>query len=573
MRRTRRLVGLGTVAIIAACASSTNACSDHDAGALSLCICGDHSAAATIAGATSTGAISTGAGVLSGTPRGGGGPEATQNVHVFNFDFSTNPSGMPIMDATINVGDTVHWQWDSGFHSVTSVAGSAEVYNSGDLSSPGPTFNHTFTLAGVFTYYCDIHGFDNGNGTAGGMFGTITVIQQAINSTWNVDFDGSWQTAGNWTNSAIPNGAGHVANFSGGAITGPRGVNVDAPTTVGAINFDSPSPKSFLIAGGATLSLSGASAGPASVSVVNGNHTITARLQAVSNATFNIAAASTLTATNLQTTTAALTKSGGGALTVTNIRAGALSVNGGTVTVQSNGSDTGASRVGTLTIAGGAASTATLDLNNNDLIVTSGSASLIQSQISNARHAGAWDQPGISSSSAGAAMPRNTTLGLLSGAEYRGLLGPGAQFDGFAVADNDVLVKYTWYGDTDFNGVVNFDDYSRTDSGFNNNRTGWLNGDFDANGVVNFDDYSLIDLAFNTQSGSLRRAIAFMEGSDRSNRDMQSLSLQLVQEHFARFGEAYATSFLNAVPEPASTMMLVGLAALAVGKRRRRQIS
>jgi hypothetical protein len=61
-------------------------------------------------------------------------------------------------------------------------------------------------------------------------------------------------------------------------------------------------------------------------------------------------------------------------------------------------------------------------------------------------------------------------------------------------------VKYTYYGDTDFNGTVNFDDYVRTDSGFNNHRTGWLNGDFDLNGNVNFDDYVLIDLAFNTQA-------------------------------------------------------------------------
>jgi len=68
-----------------------------------------------------------------------------------------------------------------------------------------------------------------------------------------------------------------------------------------------------------------------------------------------------------------------------------------------------------------------------------------------------------------------------------------------------VLVKYTYYGDTDFNGAVDFDDYSRTDGGFNNHRTGWLNGDFDGNGGVDFDDYSLIDQAFNTQTSPLRR--------------------------------------------------------------------
>jgi GH43 family beta-xylosidase len=52
-------------------------------------------------------------------------------------------------------------------------------------------------------------------------------------------------------------------------------------------------------------------------------------------------------------------------------------------------------------------------------------------------------------------------------------------------------------GDTDFNGVVNFDDYAHVDNGFNNNLSGWENGDFDNNGVVNFDDYSMIDHSFN----------------------------------------------------------------------------
>jgi len=64
-------------------------------------------------------------------------------------------------------------------------------------------------------------------------------------------------------------------------------------------------------------------------------------------------------------------------------------------------------------------------------------------------------------------------------------------------------VKYTYYGDDDFNGIVNFDDYSHIDAGFSNGRTGWLNGDLDGNGIVNFDDYSLIDAAFNSQGAQL----------------------------------------------------------------------
>jgi len=96
-------------------------------------------------------------------------------VNVFNFDFSSNAPGQVILDPTINVGDTVQWVWRSGFHSVTSVAGGLESFNSGNFASPH-TFSHTFTQLGNFNYFCNIHGFDAGNGAAGGMSGRITVV-------------------------------------------------------------------------------------------------------------------------------------------------------------------------------------------------------------------------------------------------------------------------------------------------------------------------------------------------------------------------------------------------------------
>src|SRR5262249_49943642 len=54
-------------------------------------------------------------------------------------------------------------------------------------------------------------------------------------------------------------------------------------------------------------------------------------------------------------------------------------------------------------------------------------------------------------------------------------------------------------GDTDGNWVIDFDDFSRTDGGFNNHLTGYNNGDFDYNNVIDFDDFVVIDAAFNTQ--------------------------------------------------------------------------
>ena len=119
------------------------------------------------------------------------------------------------------------------------------------------------------------------------------------------------------------------------------------------------------------------------------------------------------------------------------------------------------------------------------------------------RNGGTWTGSGITSFAAFAANPKNTTLGVMESSDFKAIYGNAAPFAGQTIDATSVLVKYTYYGDTDFNGRVNFDDYVRTDAGFNSHAFGWLNGDFDGNGTVNFDDYVLIDLAFNTQSGTL----------------------------------------------------------------------
>jgi hypothetical protein len=90
----------------------------------------------------------------------------------------------------------------------------------------------------------------------------------------------------------------------------------------------------------------------------------------------------------------------------------------------------------------------------------------IRSAIVSARNGGAWNGFGITSSTAAANPNHSTTLGLMEGSDYRAIYGPSATFNGEPVDDTSVLVRYTYYGDTDFNGRVNFDDYVRTDNGF-----------------------------------------------------------------------------------------------------------
>jgi hypothetical protein len=147
-----------------------------------------------------------------------------------------------------------------------------------------------------------------------------------------------------------------------------------------------------------------------------------------------------------------------------------------------------------------------LDLSDNDLIVDYGGASqlgVVQALVNSARHGGDWLGAGLTSSAARDNPRHNTTLGVMEAADYESIYGAGTTFDGQAIDTTAVLVKYTYYGDTDFNGKVNFDDYVRTDNGFNNHNTGWTNGDFNGDGQVNFDDYVLIDLAFNTQGSPI----------------------------------------------------------------------
>lgn len=62
---------------------------------------------------------------------------------------------------TIAVGTTVQWVWVSGVHSTTSGTCSGGCTADGLWDSgigSGMTFSHTFSQAGTFHYFCQVHG-------------------------------------------------------------------------------------------------------------------------------------------------------------------------------------------------------------------------------------------------------------------------------------------------------------------------------------------------------------------------------------------------------------------------------
>jgi hypothetical protein len=446
------------------------------------------------------------------------------------------------------------------------------------VTGPGQGFNNGASIEGG--YKVGLFAFGGPEGQIPATFAFDYFTANGGTDTWNLPGSGVYDNDSSWT-LLTPSSVDATALF-GSSITSDATVTINGEHNVGTVTFDST--HSYTIAGAGTLTFnswdtySGTTpvTVPAGINVLNGNHTISSNVNMAKSMVVNVVnGTNSVTITNGLASTGTLTtltKTGAGALILKNLNlAAGAAVNAGTVSILPNGTNAGTSRLGTLSLGGGATPTGSFDLNDNDLVITSGDEATVQGWVRNARNNGNWNQPGLTSSTARTNPSHNTTIGVLSGAEYKSMNGASSTFDGSPVADTDVLAKYTYYGDTDFNGKVNFDDYVRTDNGFNNHLSGWMNGDFDLNGQVNFDDYVLIDLAFNTQSGTLGRALGFVDGSDGSVSGMDNPALRQVQRDVAQFGDAYVRGFLAAVPEPAAFGMLAAMAILGATNRRRRQ--
>ena len=387
-------------------------------------------------------------------------------------------------------------------------------------------------------------------------------------SAWNLPGGGDYNTAGNWTN-GIPNGIDAEADFFA-SITGASNISTGSAVVLGTLNFNNANSYTLNSSGGPSGSLTlQTSTGPASVIVQQGTQVIALPLTIASNTNLNVSAGATLSITSpvIISSGTSLAPTGTGTVSYQS-----------TINVGSNGSLTlGNSTFAQLltlnanasaTVTASAASsrkllqlnglsmdvTGILDLNNNDLVVHGGNLTTINSLVTSGYNNGTWTGAGIKSTSAAADTTHLTALGVIPNLNSIGgaLYGSGTTlglFDGTSPAAGDVLVKYTYYGDTNLDGKVDGSDYSNLDSGYLMHLTGWSNGDFNYDGVINGSDYTLMDNAFNTQGQQIASASAILATST---------------------AQIAATATGTSVPEPA-TLSLLSAGTLALLRRRPRR--
>ncbi len=428
------------------------------------------------------------------------------------------------------------------------------------VANPNNPDTTSSTVEGGFKV--GVYAFGGGASGAVLQFDSLSAITGT--PTYTGPASGSWTDNANWNNN---NGIGAPTNIESTAVlpSSASARTLDVPSNIVLTNlrFDS--------AAGTTISGTGQvtfdwfyyaahpdyyNTGPGTVSVTAGAHTISAPTVLAHLHQFDIAAGSSLSLTNLLASPfdslnptnnqdAGVRKMGAGTLRVNRLQTNQVDVQAGTLQLIAGGGSN-VSKVKTVAVATGAGSTAKFDITDNAMVIDYDGATSplagVGALIKSGYGTGNWGGPGITSSTAATASSR-----AIGYAEASGLTTVPALFG--TVDATAVLVRYTYKGDTDLNGIVNFDDLLKLAQSYGASGKSWVNGDANYDGTVNFDD--LLSLAQNYGLGALINTT--LSGSQ-----MSALG--------ADFGGQWALA-RSLVPEPTG---LAAIAMLAGVARRRR---
>jgi hypothetical protein len=383
---------------------------------------------------------------------------------------------------------------------------------------------------------------------------------------WNVNASGDWNVAANW-GGGIPNGQGVEADFFS-AIAAPQTIYTNQSETLGIIHFNNSN--TYELSGTGNLQLQANGGSNALIQVDSGSQIIDLPLQISSNTTMNVAAGATLTLGNPVNINGGLNVSQTGKGSV--IYQSIVTVQGGSTltfgsassgnTLQLNSSskavispNAGTVQFINLNIQGGS----TLDLTNNPLIVNYASTgtdpvSTIVSYLTDGYNSH-WTSGEILSSAVASLNSSQSALiysvGYADGAD--GITG---------VPSGKIEILPTLAGDAKMQGNVVFGDFQLLSQYFGQSGTSWDEGDFTYNGTTNFGDFQLLSQNFGANASGLTAG-----------------ELASLNGFAAQFGDTLVANpggvgfQVVSVPEPASLLVLGGIAGFGLfGRRRSRKI-
>ncbi len=229
----------------------------------------------------------------------------------------------------------------------------------------------------------------------------------------------------------------------------------------------------------------------------SGDYTITADLGAVhlqvANASATFTQTQNLSSLELNNGASVISASINAAMPAMVI--GDVTINDAMLAVAPNGGKSGTSIFGSIAITG----TGKLDLSNNDLIIDYGTNATPYETILNLIQSGMSLLGGNGTGIASSEVDNQTLPGTMLALVDNGTIGGQVtSLNDVSVPTNAVLIKYTWFGDSNLDGAVDRSDYALIDTGFTSGGTltGWIFGDYDYNNLIDGSDFALIDTGF-----------------------------------------------------------------------------
>ena len=423
-------------------------------------------------------------------------------------------SGLVLGAGSVNINNSVAVNTD--FIAQTASSAGLLKTGAGTLTLLGSFGNYTFT--GPMSVNAGLVALKNTGGSA---------IQSslAVNGSATVQL-----LAENQTN---PNSAVTLNGAIGTALFDLNGFG----DSIGSLSF---------IAGGIVTTGIGTLTTAAPITFIGaaGSGSLSGNLAWTGTQTFTVADGSAaddlVIAANLYGT--AITKSGPGTLAFTSLSPGAnalaITISQGRVHLRPAGSAPVVNKVTGLTITGTNDHwNGSLDLDNNVLLIDYGSSSpiqAVQNQVKNGYANGAWNGPGINSTAASATGLHRMAVGFAEAAS----LGVGS-FLGQPVDNTTLILRTTFSGDANLDGVVSTADFAMMAGSFGKSSQFWTSGDFNYDGVINSLDFNAIATNF--------------------GQSMSSPSLDPAPD---------APALGNVVPEPMALAMLTVFGFAGVRRRR-----